>query len=301
MALFKLDTNGENLSNSKLVETSRVQIDFEKHLEGWLEKSPWAVTGEPIIWIGRQSTASLDDATLFPDLIGVDIDGNIVIIELKKGRAPRDVVAQLLEYAAWANDLSDGDVYELSEQYLSCGKDKSDKNFVELFLETFELDEMPSLNQKQRLFIVAEEVPPKVAKVCRFLRTVHGVDINCVRFSLYETEKGERLVSSESVVGQEDVKPPKKDVTNRWSGDKPVRQVVWEAVQELTKGDKSYIFSPKDITQIILKKYPTFNKSTVGCQIISDCVGHTSRHHYPGGEDRYSWISKGQYRLYDKN
>ena len=113
MALFKLDTSGENLSNSKLVETSRVQIDFEKHLEGWLEKSPWAVTGEPIIWIGRQSTASLGDATIFPDLIGVDIDGNIVIIELKKGRSPRDVVAQLLEYAAWANDLSDGDVYEL--------------------------------------------------------------------------------------------------------------------------------------------------------------------------------------------
>ncbi len=301
MALFKLDTTGDDISDSRLVETSKVPIDFEKHLEGWLEKSPWAVTGEPIIWIGRQSSASLDDTNIFPDLIGIDVDGNIVIIELKKGRTPRDVVAQLLEYAAWANDLSDDDVYDLADNYLSCSKESSDKKFVELFTEAFELDEMPSINQKQRLFVVAEEIQPKVASVCRFLRTTHGVDINCIQFSVYETGKGERLVSSEPVVGQEDVKPPKKNVSNRWSGDKPVKIVVWEAVQELVKGDGEYIFSPKQVAQVILKKYPNFKKSTVGCQIISDCVGHTSRHHYPGGEDRYWWVSKGQYRLYDES
>ncbi len=38
---------------------------------------------------------------------------------------------------------------------------------------------------------------------------------------------------------------------------------------------------------------------TVGCQIISDSVNHTSRHHYPGGEDRYWWKEKGKYKLFD--
>jgi len=107
MALFKLKINGANLNTAELVEASKVELDFEKHLEGWLEKSPWAITGEPIIWIGRQPKSPVEYTTIFPDLVGIDKDGNFIIVELKKGRAPRDVVAQLMEYAAWANDLSD--------------------------------------------------------------------------------------------------------------------------------------------------------------------------------------------------
>ncbi|MCD4804991.1 MAG: hypothetical protein K8R07_04875 [Desulfobacterales bacterium] len=120
--------------------------------------------------------------------------------------------------------------------------------------------------------MAAEEISPSVAKVCRFLRQVHGVDVNCIQFNIFQTESGEVLVNSEAFVGLEDVVAPKKTVTSqRWAGEKPV----------------------------ILKKYPNFNKNTVGCQIISDSVNHTSRHHYPGGEDRYWWKEKGKYKLFD--
>jgi hypothetical protein len=248
--------------------------------------------------IGRQTTAVDEYGTIFPDLLGIDKEGNLVIIELKKGRTPREIIAQLLEYAAWANDLSDEKIHDIATHYIksSCGE----KDIETLFLETFETDEVPSLNQRLRLFVAAEEISASVAKVCRFLRQVHGVDVNCIQFNIFQTESGEVLVSSESFVGLEDVVAPKKTVSSeRWAGEKPVKQVVWESVQEFTKGDLTKIFSPKDISQIILKKYPTFNKSTVGCQIISDSVNHTSRHHYPGGEDRYWWKEKGKYRLFD--
>ena len=36
------------------------------------------------------------------DLLGVDREGNVVVVELKRDRTPRDVVAQALEYAAFA-------------------------------------------------------------------------------------------------------------------------------------------------------------------------------------------------------
>ena len=55
----------------------------------------------------------------------------------------------------------------------------------------------------------------------------------------------------------------------------------------------------KEVTERILRESATFNKSTVGCQIIAGCVNQPSRHHYPGGEDRYWWLSPGKYRLYD--
>lgn len=296
MPIFKLKQEDGKVENAVLVRASKTSIGLEKHLEGWIENSPWAIAQEPLLIIGRQTTAITEEyGPIFPDLLGIDKEGNLAIIELKKGKTPREVVSQLLEYAAWANDLSDEKIHDIATHYI-----KSEKDIEALFLETFEADEMPPLNQRLRLFIAAEEISPSVAKVCRFLRQVHGVDVTCIQFNIFQTESGEVLVSSESFVGLEDVVAPKKTVASeRWAGEKPVKQVVWEGVQEFTKGDATKIFSPKDITQIILKKYPTFNKSTVGCQIISDSINHTSRHHYPGGEDRYWWEGKGKYRMFD--
>lgn len=299
MAIFKLQKKGKDLSNAELVEASKTDLNWEEHLEGWLEQSPWAIAQEPILIIGRQTTATIENSRVFPDLLGLDKDGNIVVVELKKGKTPREVVAQLLEYAAWASELSDDNIYEIAERYFPTFPQLQGKTLREVFCNTFETEEVPSLNQRLRLFIAAEEITPTISRVCRFLRISHGVDVNCVEFSIYQTESGEILVNSQVVVGQEEALPPRKTISDRWSGDKPVKLIVWEAVQELTKGNKAYLFSPKDIAQIILSKYPTFNRSTIGCQIISDAVNHTSRHYYPGGEDRYWWVAKGKYRLYD--
>ena len=299
MPIFKLKKEKNSIENAVLIPAKKTSLELERHLESWLENSPWAVAQEPLLIIGRQISAFQEEyGTIFPDLFGIDKEGNLVIIELKKGRTPREVIAQLLEYAAWANDLSDEKIHEIATSYFKIIN--TEKEIKELFLETFETDEIPSLNQRLRLFVAAEEISPPVAKVCRFLRQVHGVDVNCIQFSIFQTESGEVLVSSEAFVGLEDVVAPKKTVTSqRWAGEKPVKQVVWESVQEFTNNGKRKIFSPKDICQIILKKHPSFNKNTVGCQIISDSVNHTSRHHYPGGEDRYWWVEKGKYKLYD--
>lgn len=296
MALFKLKTMGGDVSQAELVTASHSSLALEKHLECWLEKSPWAIAEEPLLVVGRQASASVESGTIFPDLLALDKDGNLVVAELKKGKAPREVVAQLLEYAAWASELSQQRIEELAAVYLG---NTSNRSLCDAFCEIFETDSVPILNQVQRLFVTAEEIPPSVARVCRFLRTSHGMDINCVEFSVFQTESGEILVTSDWIVGHEDVASSKQVSGNRWAGDKSVKQVVWDAVQELTCGDRAFVFSPKDVTQVVLKHYPEFNKSTVGCQIISDCVNHTSRHHYPGGEERYWWLEKGKYRLFD--
>ena len=298
MPIFKLKMTGDDISDAELIEASKTNLDLEKHLECWLERSPWAIAQEPLLLIGRQSSASFEGDRLLPDLLGIDKDGNLVVAELKKGRTPRETVAQLLEYAAWADELSNNSILELVSDYFSTNTELQSKEFDEIFCETFEAEELPPLGERLRLFIAAEEISPTVSRVCRYLRTTHGIDVNCVEFCVYQTESGEILVSSQVIVGQEEVTDSKKRVTQRWSGDKPVKQVVWEAVQEVTGRDEDHVFSPKDVSDNIHKKYPTFNKSTVGCQIISDCVNHTSRHHYPGGSDRYWWIEKGKYRLY---
>ena len=47
MAIFKLKRNDGDLIDAELIEATKKDLDLEKHLECWLEKSPWAIAQEP--------------------------------------------------------------------------------------------------------------------------------------------------------------------------------------------------------------------------------------------------------------
>ena len=94
MAIFRLNIEKDNLHSAELIIAKETDIELESYLESWLENSPWAlVEGESILWIGRQTSAHVEESTIFPDLLGLDSEGNLVIVELKRGKDPREVVA----------------------------------------------------------------------------------------------------------------------------------------------------------------------------------------------------------------
>ena len=171
MPIFRLE--GDDISNTKLILAKETNLELESYLEDWLENSPWAlIQDELILWIGRQPSANVEDSTIFPDLLGIDSEGSLVIVELKRDEAPREVVAQLLEYAAWASELSEERIKEIAEDYFDTIGTFEAKHFNEVFIDTFyipETDDIPTLNRNLRLFIVAEDIPARVARVCRFL------------------------------------------------------------------------------------------------------------------------------------
>ena len=297
------------MSKGRLVIAPKTKLELEKHLENWLENSPeQTLAQEDFLWIGRQTSATDEDGTIFSDLFGVDSEGNLVIAELKKGRTPRDIIAQILDYAAWADDLSDSQIRDIAEVYFKTREGFQEKTFNEAFREAFDIpetDELPRLNDGGlRLFIVAEEIPSRVARVCRFLRSSHGINVSCVDISIFQTESHEVVVSTETVVGDEDFAVPKAQQQyasppRRWSGDKPFDQVVLEKVEELMRGDKEF-FTLKEVRRLISEEYSDFTLSKVDYQVYSDCVNFPTRGDYPEGTDRYWRISRGKFRLYDQ-
>ena len=305
MPIFRLE--GDDLSKAALIIAQETNLELEEHLENWLENSPRALAQEDFLWIGRQTSAADEDGTIFPDLLGIDSEGNLVIVELKRDQAPREVVAQLLEYAAWADGLSESQIRKTAEDYFANREGCQEKTFDDTFTEIFDMPEtheIPPLNQKLRLFIVAEEIPTRVAHVCRFLRTSHGMDINCIDVSTFQTEAGERLVSMETKVGDENavaskIQSQSNSQTPRGTGDKSVKQVVWEGVKDFIDGDTGIEFSIAEIKKVVSEKHPDFKLSNVGAEIAADCVNYPSRHNYPKGIDRYYRIERGKYRLYD--
>ena len=251
------------LEDSELIIAQETDLELESHLEDWLENSPLALAQEPILWIGRQTSAAVEDSTIFPDLLGIDSKGNLVIVELKRDEAPRDVVAQLLEYAAWANDLSDLEIQEIADDYFKNHGVYNSDQFQDVLKEALDIpdsEELPPLNRNLRLYIVAEHIPSRITNVCRFLRTSHGIEVNCIDVSTFQTEAGEKLVSMESKVGSED------DVVTKAksrSGEKLNHQMVFEAVNEFTNGKKNATFKLIDIERFISDKHPSVKSTLV--------------------------------------
>src|SRR6056297_3005697 len=67
-----------------------------------------------LLLIGRQVQTSYNK---FIDLLAMDADGRLVVIELKRNRTPREVVAQLLDYGSWVRNLGDEDIASVFETY----------------------------------------------------------------------------------------------------------------------------------------------------------------------------------------
>ncbi len=187
--------------------TEYEQLPFEvEHeesvLEEWLESNPDGILeDERILIIGRQVRTDLGGAI---DLLGVDREGNVVVVELKRDRTPRDVVAQALEYGAFAAPL---DVDAL-ESILRAYHDDDSASLADHHRQCFGIGEPEAIafNKDQRIVIIGQRVTPEIRQTASFLST-KGIRVTCVEFTFFQAVGGGRLLSQEVVVGREHAKP----------------------------------------------------------------------------------------------
>ena len=282
------------LNDAELVPAKKTEVECESDIEDWVENSPLALIQDEFLWIDRQPSAQDEEGTIFPDLLGVDSEGNLVIVEFKRGKTPRSVVAQLLEYAAWANELPTEQIHEIAEAYFETRDEFRGKTFPEAFREVFDIsetDELSPLKRKLRLFVVAEEIQPRVAHVCRYL-TSYKIDVSCIAVSKFQTESGDEIVSIKTVIGYEDISTPPLDYP-------PLREVVLGVVEELTRGNTDTEFTPIAVKRRTLEKYPGIRVAAVPYNIRIYTVNQSRFDNIPIGERKYWCLRRGIYRLYD--
>ena len=174
----------------------------ESVLEEWLESNPDGILEEGrILIIGRQVRTDLGGLI---DLLGVDREGNAVVVELKRDRTPRDVVAQALEYAAFVERL---DVDALEGIFRVYQSDES-LSLADQHRECFGIDEADAVafNKDQRIVIIGQRVTPEIRQSASFLGS-KGIRVTCVEFTFFQADGGSRLLSHEIVVGKERKKP----------------------------------------------------------------------------------------------
>lgn len=170
------------VSGSKLEEIAPAHLDEEQRLEDWIAKDP-SILGMDIAIIGRQVQTAFGGKI---DLLALDRDANCVVLELKRGRTPRDVVAQLLDYAAWIKDLGYNELDQIAQRW-------SQQSVATIFQAVFG-DAIPeAVNASHNLIVVASDLDDSSERIITYLAEEYGVSINAVFFTFFREGNGELL------------------------------------------------------------------------------------------------------------
>lgn len=161
---------------------SAVKLESESLLEDQITKDI-SILSDHWLLIGRQVYT---DFGKYIDLLAIDATGSIIIIELKKDKTPRDVVAQTIDYASWVESLS-------SEHFVQMYSDFAEKqrlpvsSFDQAFKAKFGTAPVEEeINSSHQMVIVAAELDASTERIINYLNDKASVAVNAVFFSVFQ-------------------------------------------------------------------------------------------------------------------
>ncbi len=161
-------------------------LPSEALLEDMIVAQPSILSDQWMI-IGRQVNTGYGGRI---DLLAIAPDASLVLIELKRSRTPREVVAQAIDYASWAEDLDADEIARIYSSFTGGGE------LSQAFRERFgqPLDE-ESLNESHQIVIVASQLDPGSERIVDYLNK-RSIGINVLCFQIFETASGQLLSRS---------------------------------------------------------------------------------------------------------
>lgn len=195
------------LDGDALVPVAQGRLAKEEMIESWVARQP-DLLGLEILIIGRQVNTEFGGRI---DLLGLDIDGNLVIVELKRDRTPREIVAQVLDYASWVAGLTTRQVYDIASRHLN-------ERLESAFRSRFDVALPQTLNETHSIVIVASGFDASSQRIVRYLSEVHDIGINTAFFTVFEKD-GETLLTTDWLLDQSEVVERSEAKTQApWSG-----------------------------------------------------------------------------------
>lgn len=205
--------------NDKVEPAQFIALDLEARLEAILSNDI-SIVGPQWMVLGRQVRTSFDKII---DLLCIDRAGNLVVLELKRDKTYRDIVAQVLDYGSWVRNLRDDDIARIFTEYQKkYHPTEAAISIDEAFCKRFAVSNMPDeLNGDHELVIVAASVDPSTERIVGYLAEQYGVNINAVFFRVFSDGDREYLArawlrepsSLEASVGAAE------EPTGEWNGE----------------------------------------------------------------------------------
>ncbi|MDX2142031.1 MAG: hypothetical protein SFV19_01640 [Rhodospirillaceae bacterium] len=157
-------------------------VHTEARIQAWADTCPALINdGVPMLSLGQEIVTRHNHSI---DNLYIDGNGVLVAAEMKRGRSPRDVVAQVLDYAAFVSSLD----WPAVKVY--CRK-RQGKDLDLAFVETFGRPLVRTDKPEHRLLIVAESFDPRVTDAALYLIN-GGLPLSLMQFTYFES--GDRAI-----------------------------------------------------------------------------------------------------------
>ncbi|MBX9632213.1 MAG: endonuclease NucS [Burkholderiales bacterium] len=167
-AVWQVGDQPKLLTCSKLVS--------EQQLEDMIVREPRILSSEWML-IGRQEVTAHGGRI---DLLAIAPDGALVLIELKRGRTPREIIAQALDYASWVAELTADRIVQMYVRF--SGGRSLETDIQQRFGGA--LDE-EALNHAHQIIIVAAELDSSTERIVSYLNE-RDLAINVVLFQVFQ-------------------------------------------------------------------------------------------------------------------
>lgn len=154
---------------------AEAKLPSERELENMIVAAPRILSDQWML-IGRQERTGAGGII---DLLAIAPDGALVLIELKRDRTPREVVAQAIDYAVWVEELKSEDIAAIYARFAP-GRDLS-TDFKARFGQPLDED---TLNDSHQIVIVAASLDDSSERIVGYLNK-RDIAINVLCFQVF--------------------------------------------------------------------------------------------------------------------
>lgn len=173
-----------------MVEAGKKEVE---DLENWIRNNPM-ILGQDILIIGEQTPTKSGPM----DFLGIDKSGNLIVIELKRDKIPRESLTQAVDYAS---DVASWDADKISEECLKYTKQSLEDYLNENF-ENVDLGDL-IINKTQRIILVGFSVEESLQRMIEWLSNNYDVSINAVVLKYIQTKSGDELIARTMIISEE--------------------------------------------------------------------------------------------------
>jgi hypothetical protein len=177
--LWSVESSGEKLRAEPVDNVNNTET--EQGLEDLLASSPDLLMSN-LTLIGRQVPTEAGAL----DLLGIDSDGRLVVLELKRGTLTREAVAQVLDYASDLAITDDDKFSRLIEEHSGRGGIDQIEDFSDWYSQEYP-NEAGSLADPPKTVLVGLGADERARRIVNFLADA-GIDIQLLTFHAFRSD-----------------------------------------------------------------------------------------------------------------
>jgi hypothetical protein len=180
MSIYTFEYQNTTISKLDAASFNSLGILERQHLQTALKNNIQAISSNTLII--AEEFCEWEDSNRRIDLLGIDRDGNIIVIELKRDATGAHMELQALRYAAMVSTMTFSQAVDIYQKYL--GDSKNAKDELREFLN-WEEEKEAEFPKDVRIVLAAADFSKEIATAVMWLNQ-KDLDIRCVRMKPYK-------------------------------------------------------------------------------------------------------------------